>query len=156
MYSWIINGKKIKEEKDFSTTINFTNDYQKEIYKLSNYADGVYIGFKNTNKLPKGIKLKLYIGDKFENESNVNIYKYNKNILESIKQNIKVKDKYIEFDIEEFSNYFITMSNISNSKQKSTINIFLISTIVEFVIIIILITWIILKDKNKKTKESII
>ena len=52
--------------------------------------------------------------------------------------------------------YFITMSNISNSKQKSTINIFLISTIVEFVIIIILITWLILKGKNKKTKESII
>ena len=155
IYSWILNGKEIKEVKEFTTAISFKTENQKEIYKLSNYADGLYIKFNHNGELPNGTKIKLFTKDKFENGSNINLYHFNNTnkSLDFIKKELKVKEGYIEFDIEHCSEYFITMSNIiniDNSKPKKTqINIF---NIFEAIIIIILFIFILLKIKSNKMK----
>ena len=137
--------KEIKKVNEFTTTVTFGTENVKEIYKLSNYAEGMYVNFKHTGDLPKGTKVKLYVGDKFENGSIVNVYHYNntKKELEFIKDNIKVKDEYIEFDVEHCSDYFVTMSTIRNVEEKETsFNLFTILTIIELAIIVGLILFI--------------
>lgn len=132
IYSWTIDGKAIKDVTGFITTIINTSDNAKEIYKLSNYADGLYINFKHSGNLPVGTKIKLFVGDKFENGSIVNVYHYNNKKLEFIKDSLKVVEGYIEFDIEHCSEYFVTMSNIGMiKKQEDSTNIFIIMSIIE-------------------------
>ena len=158
LYSWTINGKQIKDINEFTTTIDFASENLKEIYKVSNYADGLYINFKHNGDLPTGTKIKLYVGDKFENGNIVNVYRYNANEkkLDFVKDNLKVTDGYIEFDLEHCSDYFVTMSVIGNVvKEDSSINIFMILTIISIIIIIGLVAFIFIKmnplkkDNNK-------
>ena len=158
IYSWTINGKEIKDNQEFTTSITFATENVKEIYKLSNYADGLYVNFKHTGDLPKGTKIKLYVGDKFENESIVNIYHYNntEKTLDFIKDNLKVSDGYIEFDVEHCSEYFVTMSTIDNVVKKDTSsNIFMIFTIIESIVIIGLVAFIFIKLKPLKKDNNV-
>lgn len=153
VYSWIINGKEINDAKDIKTSISFTVENVKEIYQLSNYADGLYVNFKDAGELPTGVKLKLYVGNKFEDESIVRIYRYNttENTLDFIEDNLKVTEGYIEFDIESCSEYFVTMSTISNViTNQSSSNIFVIISIIELIIIINLLALIFIKVKAEK------
>lgn len=156
IYSWTINGKEIKDNKEFTTSITFATENVKEIYKLANYADGLYVNFKHTGDLPKGTKIKLYVGDRFENESLVNVYYYNnaEKTLDFIKDNLKVTDGYIELDIEHCSEYFVTMSTIGNVLKKDGLsNIFIIFTIIELIVIISLVAFIFIKlNPLKKDK----
>lgn len=158
IYSWTINGKEIKDNQEFTTSITFATENVKEIYKLSNYADGLYVNFKHTGDLPKGTKIKLYVGDKFENESIVNVYHYNntEKTLDFIKDNLKVSDGYIEFDVEHCSEYFVTMSTIDNVVKKDTSsNIFMIFTIIESIVIIGLVAFIFIKLKPLKKDNNV-
>jgi hypothetical protein len=58
IYSWIINGEFIKETAELNTSISYTAENTKEIYELSNYADGLYVSFKHNGNLPRPIKVK--------------------------------------------------------------------------------------------------
>lgn len=149
IYSWQVDGKEIKKGNEFITTITFATENVKEIYELSNYADGIYVNFKHTGTLPKGTKVKLYVGDKFENDNIVNIYHYNKSKkeLEFIRDNIKVVDEYIEFDVEHCSEYFVTMSTLKNIPEKS-VNIFIILSILELIVIIGLVIFVCMKIRT--------
>lgn len=158
VYSWTVNGKEIKQTKEFEPLVTYTSEKQKEIYKLSNYADGLNVNFKHNGELPEGTKIKLYVGDKFEDGSIINVYHYNstKKTLDFIKENIKVIDGYIEFEIEHCSEYFITMSVIENSiKTNQSVNIFMILTIILTIIIIGLVSFIFIKLKSNKNENSI-
>lgn len=164
IYSWQINGEKIKNINEFLPSISYISDYKKEISKLSNYANGLHLNFMHTGNLPKDTTIKVYVGDKFDNEDIVNLYHYNKedNKLEFVKDNLKVTEGYIEFNIEHCSEYFITMSNITTNKteekvQTSSIDTFMIISIVELLIIITMIVIYFLKIKPllKNNPENI-
>ena len=154
LYSWSVDGKEVKNAKEFETKVTFTSENKKEINKLSNYADGLYVDFKHSGELPAGTKIKLYVGDKFENGSIVNVYHYSNKKLDFIKDNLKVSDGYIEFDIKHCSEYFVTMSTIADAvieaKDNSSINIFMIFTIIELIVIVCLVTFIFVKLKPIK------
>ena len=158
IYSWTVNGKEIKDTNQFTTSILFNTDQEKDIYKVSNYADGMYINFKHSGELPKGTKIKLYVGDKFENKNIVNVYYYNskEQKLEYIENNLEVKEGYIEFSIEHCSDYFVTMANIENAipKEIKEDNKYLLSTIIEFIIIVILLAIIIISKLKTKKNSS--
>ncbi len=159
IYSWIINGSKIKDTNEFITTVSKDSKYIKEISALSNYVDGVYISFAHKNKFPNGTKIKLYIGDKFSNKDKINIYYYDtsSNKLELIQKQLTVKDGYVEFGVEKSSEYFITMSDIRllNAHNGNSFNVLYIIPIVVFVIIIgILIFFLIRKNKKNEKNEA--
>ena len=159
VYSWIINGKEIKDSKEFFTNVAFTTENQKEIYKLSNYADGLYVNLDHGSDLPKGTKLKLYIGNKFEDGSNVNIYCYNNatKTLEFIKNDSTITDGYLELKIEPYSEYFITMSTIGivAKEQDRSNNTFIIPVTVALVVIISLVIFIFSKFKLVRKDKKI-
>ena len=71
------------------------------------------------------------IKDKYIDGDIVNVYYYDKgnNKLDFVKDNLTVKDGYVEFEVEKGSDYLITMSNIT-SVNKKEINIFMIISII--------------------------
>lgn len=164
VYSWSLDGRQMKDVQEFETSLSFMTDNQKEIYKLSNYADGLYINFKHNGILPAGTKIKLFVGDKFENGSFVNVYHYDneKQALVFIEDDLKVTDGYIEFDIKHCSDYFITMSKIATQAKESTIfkekkssnNVFIIVGVIVFILLITFIILYYLKKKSAK-KETV-
>lgn len=152
IYSWIINGKKIKETKEFTTEITYETQNQKEINKASNYAAGLYVNFKHREQLPEGTSLKLYVGEKYQSENNIKVYDYNetKKELNLIQDNLKVTNSYLEINLEKGSEYFITLSNIGSTiEEQPTSNIFKIIAIVELIIIIVLSILCFLKTNKK-------
>ena len=164
IYSWNINVSDLKDVSDFSPMITFDSENKKAIDKASNYAQGMYVNFKHSGKLPVGTKIKINVLDKFENESYVNVYYYNKDKkLELVKSRIKVEDGYVVFYIDHCSEYFITMSNVVESEpyisvapdKDEPVNIFMIFTIVELVVILGLVIFIFTKlNKLNKPKEE--
>lgn len=157
VYSWILDGSKIKDSKEFLTTISYISNYSKKISIQANYAEGISVSFKHSGELPKGTKIKLYVGDKFTDDSIINIYYYNqdKEVLKNIKKGIKVQEGYVEFELEHCSDYFITMSNVINTIKETnfSIDIFMIISIIEFIIIITLILIYCFKIKPNIKRE---
>lgn len=119
IYSWIVDGQKIDSTNEFLTTILYTSEYKKDIAKLSNYADGVYITYRNNGGLPKEVKTKLSVSDKFENNSMVKAYCYDetKKALDLYLEDLIVKDGYVELNLNNCSNYFLSMSDISTQSK---------------------------------------
>ncbi len=148
IYSWIIDGKKIEKVYEVNTTINLSGNKAKDIKKLSNYADGIFLDFKHNGILVNGTSIKLYVGDKFEDGNLVSVYYYNEknNTLDLKIESIKVKKGYIEFDIDHCSNYFVTMSNLKDNKSN---NVFAIIIIIELIIVIAIMVFYFIKRKKE-------
>ena len=163
VYSWIVDGTKLKNTNDLLTTISNDSDNKKDILRLSNYADGLFVGLKQTNNLPTGTKLKLFVGDKYKDNDLVNVYGYVKNNekLELVKTKVKVENGYIEFEVTDASDYFVTMSTIPSSdkvvtttnKSSSTI-LFVIIGVLSLLVIGLLIAFILKNKKNKKDDNN--
>ena len=154
-YSWIIDGSKIKTTSNLSTIITSNSDNKKDILKLSNYADGLFVVLKQ-NDLPSGTKLKLFAGNKYENNDFVNVYSYRNNKLYLLKNKIKLDNGYIEFSLDNTSEYFVTMSTIPNTdittsvENNEKISILPVIILIICLIVIGIIIIFIIKTKKKK------
>jgi len=153
IYSWVIDGKKVTDTKSINTNIKFNSDNFDAISELTNYADAVYLNFEHSGDLPENTKVKVYVGERYKNGDLVNIYYFDEkdNKMENIEMEIEVKDGYVEFVLEHCSEYIITRSEI----QTNGINVFMIITIIETILLIGLglLLFIILKKNNFKLKE---
>ena len=165
LYSWTIDGKKIKGTDEFLTTVMYDSDNKKDILKLSNYADGVFVGLKQKDSLPNGTKIKLYVGNKYEDNDLVNVYGYvkNDNKLELIGSKLKLQDGYVEFDISDSSDYLVTMSNISSLTDKDVLttgaraNSFFLPLLIVIIVslIILLVTLLIILKRRKVSRKDL-
>ena len=155
-YSLIVDGSKLKDFDELKTGVLFDSKYKKQISKLSNYADGVYISFNQKKKFPNGVKLRLYLGNKYSNGDKINIYYYDKssNKLVSYKKGISVKNGNITIPLDISEDYFFTMSNIGNSNK---INPIIIGTIIGLLILVVAGIIIAIKKrlKDKKVEKEI-
>ena len=155
-YSWIIDGSKIKTTSNLSTIITNDSDNKKDILKLSNYADGLFVVLKQ-NDLPLGTKLKLFVGNKYENNDFVNVYSYRNNKLYLLKNKIKLDNGYVEFDLDNASEYFVTMSTIPNTnittKVENNEKISILPVIILTICLVIIGIIIIFIIKNKRKKK---
>lgn len=156
LYSLIIDGSKIKNAKDFITTISYDSENKNAMLKLSNYADGLYISLKQVKDLPTGMKIRLYAGNKYQDNDIVNVYAYNKDKLELVKSKTKVEDGYVEFDAVEASDYLVTKSTVPGEikvaepgSSSNTLSIVLI-----IMLILLVAAFVLYILKNKKDKED--
>ena len=167
MYVWTIDGSKIDSNNSFITTLSYETDNKKEILKLSNYADGMYLSLKDNNNAPKGSKIKIYVGHKYTDGDIVNVYSYTsgKEELDLVKEKIKVENGYIEFTTNGSNDYFFTMSNVPKTSNEISTNdntfsikdLVLLGTLGLLIIVIIIAILVLLKKKkNKDNKEEII
>ena len=158
IYSWIIDGSKIDNINSLNTTINYGSENIENISNLANYADGLYLTLKHDGTLPKNTKIKIYVGDKYNNGDIVNLYYYDKdnNNLEIINQNLEVIDGYIEISLEHASEYFITKAILNNNviENHNYSYLFFTIAIIELIVIITLIVIYFIKIKPLIKKDN--
>ena len=154
LYTWIINGPALKDTFDFNTSISNISEYVNEILKLTNYADGRYLSVKQDGLLPDGTRLKIYLGDKYQNNTKLNLYYYNidENNITLISDDLLVTDGYLEINMDKGNEYFFTQSNVpeesTNKDTSKAFTIVLIISIIEFVIIISLVVYLLTKNSK--------
>ena len=112
-YTWIIDGSKLKNVEDINTKLTYSLDNQRDIAKLANYADGLIVNILSKGSLD-GVKLKLYVNNKYLDEDRINVYFYKNGSdkLELVNEELSVKDGYIVFDVNDAGDYFLTMSKV--------------------------------------------
>lgn len=158
MYSWIVDGNALSKAKEINTKITFASDNVNDIGAASNYAEGKYVNFEHTGELPDSTKIKLYVADKFTNGDVINVYSYDNDgkKLILVKKDLEVKDGYIDFDIENASEYFLTRSNVTGVKEENNgFNVFLIISIIELLVIIGLIVVFVMKGKKNDNIDKL-
>ncbi|MBO5096597.1 MAG: hypothetical protein J6B98_06960 [Bacilli bacterium] len=164
-YSWIVDGNKIKKSNDFNLDLKNISVENKEFSEAMNYPDGIYLNLKDCLNLLEGITLKYNVGDKYETNDKLNVYAYdssNKEII-IVVENLKIKDGYIEFDLNSYNEILLSKAKINNAevvKEKKSINLWSIISIFELVVILIGITYFgtklrKLKFNNNKEKISL-
>ena len=62
------------------------------------------------DRFPKGSKIKLYVGDVYKSGEVVEVYYYDKlnSNLELYKENIVIKNGFLELEPTNYNNYFVT------------------------------------------------
>ena len=122
----------------------------------------MYINFEGKN-LPKKVKLKVYVKDQFNDQDIINIYAYKDGVLHSISKNNQVKDGYIEFEVENYEDYFLTTEDlikgesiqIPEKKTSSFPVIFLSIILGSSILLLLLILGYIIYKKRKTTKKKV-
>lgn len=148
LYSYTLEPKNL--ENGTVTTISFNS--KNKIDELTNYADGVTVVVDE--KIPSNTEFKLKVD--YEDGTELNLYKVQNGKLE-VSGKVKVENGYVVFTLDETEEYFLTRATVSNAsvvvpKSKGN-SIFLITTIVEGIVILGLIVFIIISSKKKGMKE---
>ena len=112
-----LSGNYIKNHINLDLN-KYTTKVNKDLFKDQK---GLYI--KNNNILSEATNIKLKIPYYLYKYNEVDIYGVKKGNYELYKGRVKVKDKYISFDIsEEYEDYFITYIPLDSINTKATIN----------------------------------
>jgi len=159
-YTWIIDGSKLSNTNDFLTTIKDSSN-KKDMLRLSNYADGLYISLDEKSKLPDSIKLRYHVGTKYNNNDLINIYSFDKtnDKLNHTVKKVKVKNGYIKFTPDTMSDYLITMSTIQENHNEVTIdkkstNIITVMLIFIIILLVVLIICVLMYKKRKRKRKK--
>ena len=86
----------------------------------------------------------------------VNIYSYKTNSgkINLLDNKVKVKDGFVEFEVDGSSDYFVTMSDINNNDEKICISKSMWWVPVVIGVLLLLIIFFIIKKKKKKDISS--
>lgn len=158
LYSWILYGSKITDEKEFLTTLSSNSENATAINNITNNADGLFINTKNNN-IPKGTSIKLFVGNKFNNNEKISVFTYNKNSnkMDLVQDNLIVKNGYIEFNVDSDSDYFITKDfkvNVTDTNIPESKKSILPIIILPLLAIIVVVTIVLVVKKNNKNKKN--
>jgi len=102
------------------------------------------ISFDYHGELPLATKVKLNVGDRFQNGEHLYLYYYNpqNDGIEYIMHDVEVKNGYVEFQIEHCSDYFLTGAVVNDAvNNPQSVNYIIIGLIV-IVFILIAVTLI--------------
>lgn len=154
-YTWIIDGKNIEDTNPLETLIKLESENLEDITNLTNQTDAIYLNFEHEGNLPTNTKIKVYVGDRFENYQMVNIYHYNEanNSMDSVKNGIEVLDGYVELELTHCSEYIITKEIFESTKEP--FNWITIVIIIGVLAVIGLIIFIIISKKRKPKSKLI-
>lgn len=156
LYSLILDGNNIKSSNEFNPNIVLVVEDNSDMEEAINYADGIYLDFSKCGDIPKGIILRYFVGDKYKDNDKVNLYSYDGSKVIQLKENIEVKDGYIEFGIEDNVRHLISKAKVLNAEvKKNDINIwFIVSIILAVVSVCLFFMFISSRTKLKKSKEE--
>lgn len=153
LYSIILDGTKIKSVDEFNPNINMVFDNNSEAEEAFNYAEGIYFDFSNCGDIPKGIILRLYVGDNYNDDDKVNLYTYSSNKITQLKEGLVVSDGYVEFEITNAVKHFISKTKVLNA-ESNDVNIWFIVSMV-LIGVIVLGGILTLASKTSKKKEKV-
>lgn len=156
LYSFILDGSKIKSVNEFNPSIVSDIENNTDMEAALNYAEGIYLDFSKCGDVPKGVIVRYYVGDKYDNDDLVNLYAYDKNVIKQLKENVKVKDGYIEFEVTNSIKHFISKAKVMNAEKVEEFNIWMIVSLVLGVVCLGLLGLLIFsKTKKEEVKEVV-
>lgn len=147
IYSFIFDGKEFTDSyNDIDLTLDFNNTKSDIIEKSLSDKKLIYFNSKYIGFYPTGTKLKIKNITDYHQETRMRLYKLNsENSLELIKSNIKIDDKFMEFDIEKGATYILSSKN---TNSKNTNIIIVVASIIIFLEIII-VGFLIMRRKKQ-------
>jgi hypothetical protein len=146
-YIWKINGTKLINDKTINTNINFTSPNVEAINELTNYSNYLILNFDHSGDLPENTTVTIYVGDKYKDGDVLKLYYYSSedNKIELNRDNLKVENGYVEFELEHCSEYLLSMANFTRANIESNTTILLLQIIL--VIETIFIAYLLIKKK---------
>jgi len=141
LYSVTINGENITNIADFNFNLTLKSENKEAIDTLTGTNKAVYLDFaENTNFQGKAI-VKVYVGNEFDAGNNLTLKYYDKenNKLESKKDDLKVKNRYTEFEIDKIGEYVLYDKKNTSISTEGSGSIAVIGIIALAVVIIIVI-----------------
>ena len=146
-YSWSFNKDEdyknsLKEGMNLDLDLKLdviTDEYNKIIDEKVSNKDKLIISFNHHGELPTKATIRLQVKDRFKDGDKLYLYYYNpeENIIEYIDKGIKVKDGYVEFEIEHCSDYFLTASVVQEAvNNPKNINLVIVGMIVVVIVLL--------------------
>lgn len=158
LYSWVLDGNVITSDSSFNPNIIEMIDSNDKMENAFNFADGIYLDFTNCLNIPDGAVLKYFVGDKYSDNEDTNLYSYDETSDEvtQLESNVRSQSGYIELSVSDTSKYFVSKTNvISNNitnKDNNNINFWFYISIIQLLIIIGgIVSFCIYYKKNKKS-----
>ena len=117
-YSWSFDKDKIGTEIDLNFELNFISEQKGKIDAIAENEDKTYLSFTHHGNLPSEATINVYVGDKYNEGEKLYLYYYNeeKDIVEYVDHDLKVKDGYVTFKINHCSDYFLTGAVVNNAE----------------------------------------
>lgn len=146
-YSWSFNKDEeyqnsLKDGMNLDLDLKLdvlTDEYNKIIDEKVSNEDKLIISFNHHGELPTKATIRLQVKDRFKDGDKLYLYYYNpeEDIIEYIDKGIKVKDGYVEFDIEHCSDYFLTASVVQEAvNNPKNINLVIVGMIVVVIVLV--------------------
>ena len=149
-YIWKFSGKDLTTISEVKTRVEFDNETLSIIDELTNHAKGLLVSFEANPNLPEHTEVGIYVGDRYEDGTVVQVYYHNKNEnkLELKFTDLIVEEGYVWLPIVHTSDYFITVANLND--EALGYNPWLIVTIGLSAILIGLIGYIVKIELDKR------
>lgn len=115
IYSWEFIGGYLPFDKAFDSVLDFTEPTDEKYIKAKDETSGIDLDFAYRGNLCEGVSVSIYAGDKYSDNSILNIYKYDstKNKMELVTDKASVKDGYVKYSFPTGDMYYITDEKIS-------------------------------------------
>ena len=151
LYSWIVDGSKINDTNEFLTTVDKTSDNESAIKSLIGDVGYLIVNTENNN-IPKGTRLKLYVGSIFNNGDSVSLYTYNSATgeLNLVQDKISVESSYVLVNLGSGDEYVIVNNpkvSVDNTAVSSSSSL---SKIIFVIILLSILAAIIVYIKRKQ------
>lgn len=156
LYSWILDGSLIKSVSSFNPIISNVIESNDKMEEALNYADGIYLDFSKCGDIPKGAILKYNVSSKYKDKDKINLYAYSEKSkdVQQLEEGVKVKDGSVELKITQSVKHFMSKARMIEESSDDGFNIWLIVSIVLFIIVIACGVYIVLMKKNTDNKNS--
>ncbi len=166
LYRWILDGSKINNKGIFTAEIELSSDDKDNVKEKLNADDMIKIISSDESEELEGIKLYVYVGNKFKTGDNLKIYikdKYHDE-YSILYENVAVQNGYITFDVNKKQNFYIVKEKtvtapvvVNTKKENNSIldnKMLIIGAGGVLLIIVILVIVLLSKKKNKKGNDS--
>lgn len=159
IYSWIFNGSRIESANKVNTGIEFNSDNESDIKDKFNGTDGVFISLKQKEAIPEGTRLRIYVGNKYDDGKKVNIYYYNSTTkeVELVEEDILVEEGFVEFLGDKGVEYFVTDGKSNSTKndtpvtqEKDNTKYIIAGVAIAVLVVLSIVFFSLMKKSNKK------
>lgn len=115
-YIWKFSGKDLTTISEVKTRVEFDNETLSIIDELTNYAKGLLVSFEANPNLPEHTEVGIYVGDRYEDGTVVQVYYHNENEnkLELKFIDLIVEEGYVWLPVVHTSDYFITVADLND------------------------------------------
>jgi len=147
IYSWTFDRKEIKELEKINLDMDFESEFLSKTVSVENNMK--ILSFDHEGLLPSNTHVKVYVGDKYKEKDEVNMYYYDDDI-----ELLRYKDSYIvdnngyvEINLKHCSDYLLTgtiVQDAANNPGNMNLVIFVL------IGIIVLLVGVSLFSSNKK------